>query len=165
MAEVRLGERGQSSWLRPGTFAIGIVFCILGFLLFRALDNNPFDDLRFEQSLWREDETCMDGSNRRGLMVMDFRRRFLKAGLTEEEVMRQLGWSRRWTLMEYKELLGKRPRIYFNDLTNAQATRIGTVLSYYLGEELNMLWGIDRANLYLFFDQNHHYLGCRISWY
>ncbi|MES2459010.1 MAG: hypothetical protein V4671_00395 [Armatimonadota bacterium] len=129
-----------------------------------ALDNNPFDDLRFEQRLWREDATCSDGSNRRGPMVMDFRSRYLRLGLTEAEVVRPLGLARRWTPTEYRNLQNFRQRIYFSDLTDEQAAGSGTVLSYYLGEELNMLWGIDRANLFLFFDQNQRYLGCRIGW-
>lgn len=163
--------------MTPLQIFVGVLLCIPGLVLYilltlfagqysiGALDYNPFNDLRFEQSVWKEYESCVDGTNRRGPMSLDFRRRFLRVGMPQAEVVQQLDEGETVPMAEYREVLSSGPRIYFSDLSEERIAQSGTILRYYLGEELNMLWGVDRANFYLFFDQDHRYMGCRIAWY
>jgi hypothetical protein len=128
------------------------------------LDSNSFDNLSYDWAIWLEDRSCVDGMNRRGSMAMDIRRRFLNAQATEAALERELGPPWKLTYPKYRDELSHMEKTYFNDIPQEKHPRVATVFTYYLGEEQNEAWGIDRANLYLFFDREHHYLGCRIGW-
>lgn len=125
---------------------------------------NPYDTLRFNRHDWLEDQSCVDGSNRRGHMADDIMRHYLHPGMSQAQVVVLLGapdhvYTRaevQHHLIAYKH--GDKWETYFQprDLQGAK------VDDYYLGEELSMGWGIDRAGLYLYLDPQGRYTGCRI---
>lgn len=53
--------------------------------------NDPFNDRRFDQTIWIENADSMEPDNPRGRMVTDLRRRLLKNHPTEAEVVELLG--------------------------------------------------------------------------
>ena len=143
-------------------FICWLVFASLTALTFGGspFDNNPFDNSTFNQKVWLADANCSDGSNRRGAMAQDIIRRHLTPGMPEQEAVSLLGQPQRYSAAGFA--------VYYQhgnaySQTGKTMSASDTVLRYYLGEELDMAWGIDHAELYLFFS-NGKYMGSRIGW-
>jgi hypothetical protein len=118
-------------------------------------DSNPFDDYRFNARIWREDERVVTAANRRGHMAQDILSRQLRPGTALFDVERLLGKSE--SVLHAYDLV-KHPLRKFTSKERVATT----VLSYYLGEELNGAAGIDRAWLHLRFDKKARYLGGQV---
>jgi hypothetical protein len=118
-------------------------------------DGNPFDDYRFQASAWRQDEDVVTAGNRRGHMAEDILKRQLEPAMTLSHVERIIGEPE--SVLHAADLV-KHPVRKFTAKERAAAT----LLSYYLGEELNGAAGIDRAWLHLRFDKRGRYLGGRV---
>lgn len=123
-------------------------------------DNNPFDDTVFNRSQWLEDQNCSDGSNRRGHMAQDIVHH-LKRGMPEQDVIALLGAPEIYPEAKFRAFYGN-GGYYLTTLPSSPNQHPDVVLRYYLGEELDMAWFIDRADLYLYF-LNGRYLGSRIG--
>ena len=145
-------------------FARGFVVCIVSLLVCWLLlasllalgfggspfDNNPFDDRVFNQSQWLSDATCSDGSNRRGHMAQDIIRRDLKKGMSGEEIVRLLGEPQRYSVSEFTRYYRHGDHFFYTTLVASKDPQPEVVLGYYLGEELDLAWGIDHADLYVY---------------
>ncbi len=147
-------------------FMIGLTFYVLFCLMWNnsPFHPNPYNMLRFNRHDWLEDRSCADGSNRRGHMADDIMRHHLHRGMTEPQVIALLGTpdhtytqaNVQHRLNAYKQ--GGESEIYFKQ-SDLQAAKVD---DYYLGEELSVVWGIDRAGLYLYMDSQGRYQGYRI---
>ena len=106
---------------------------------------NPFATMTFDRIAWREDESCSDSGNRRGHMAYNILYHQLRVGQTESQIEQLLGFPE--GVLD-REVLRKDPT------SNQQEVK---ALAYYLGEELGMMHGVDRAWLYLYFDKQNCY--------
>lgn len=123
-------------------------------------DNNPFDNSAFNQSQWLADAGRSDGGSRRGPMTQDIVRHQLRAGMPAQEVVRLLGQPESYSGAGFATHYGHGNTYY---QTGKAASASDTVLRYPLGEELDLAWGIDHADLYLYFS-NGKYTGSRVGW-
>lgn len=126
------------------------------------LDSNPFDDSTFNRAQWSADQNRSDGSSRRGHMAQDIIYHHLKNGMSEQDVIALLGSPKIYSASEFQSYYGRR-RFYLTALRSSNDNQHDEVLRYGLGEELDMAWGIDHADLYVYF-RNGHYIGSRIGW-
>ena len=143
-------------------FACWLLFASLLALGFGGspFDNNPFDNSTFNQKVWLADANCSDGSNRRGAIAQDIIRHHLTQGMPQQEVVSLLGQPQRYPAAGFAGYY-RHGKAYYQ--TGKTISASDTVLRYYLGEELDMAWGVDHAELYLFFS-NGKYVGSRIGW-
>jgi len=145
---------------------MGLLWCLALCWMFggNPFHLNPYDTLTFNQNDWLKDRSCADGSNRRGHMADDITRHYLRPGMAETQVMALLGTPDHvYTQAQVQHHLdaykrGDEPETYFQQ-RDLQAAKVD---DYYLGEELSMLWGTDRAWLYLYIDPQGRYMGYRI---
>lgn len=125
-------------------------------------DNNPFDNSAFNQSQWRADAGRSDGGSGRGPMAQDIVRHHLRSGMPAQEVVHLLGEPQRYSAAGFANYY-RHSKTYFQTGQTAPVSASDTVFRYPLGEELDMAWGIDHADLYLYFS-NGKYTGSRIGW-
>jgi hypothetical protein len=88
----------------------GVVVSVLlvsgGFLLFLRffIFQNPFDDQRFNQSLWAAYSGSTDPHNPRGQMYEDLTKQNLKKGMSKQDILALLGepdFSKEDTVFKY----------------------------------------------------------------
>jgi len=129
-------------------------------------DLNPFDDRPFDSKIWAEDAASMDGGNRRGRMCDDLLKHHLHFGESRGEVIDLLGSTpvitdRSATLRDFMA----RSKKYLVVAQPSWDDQVVTILKYQLGEEFNLLIGVDLAAAYLAFDSNDRYIAgrCRLA--
>jgi hypothetical protein len=117
---------------------------------------DPFATLAFNLRDWLEDADCSDSSNRRGHMARDIMDHRLRRGMSEQEVVALLG----------EPTEGKQPNVFdpekirfmrFTPVAGAAYT-----IDYYLGQDLGVMHGVQRAWLYLYFDKRNRCVDWRI---
>jgi hypothetical protein len=124
-------------------------------------DNNPFDDRSFNRTEWFEDSVVVDGSNQRGRMALDVVKQ-LPQGTSRQSIVAMLGEG-----YELGATVSNKEHYYPSVayFSSGNPTGSGKVLRYYLGEELAMAWGIDRAELFLYLDTQDRYRAYKIGWW
>ena len=78
-------------WLAGGLTLIAVIAAgVIGYI-FYDLINNPFNDRRFQETVWKEYYQNDDPDNPRGNMAYHLRDKVLKAGMSMDEVRAILG--------------------------------------------------------------------------
>ena len=70
---------------------LGIIGIAIFIYIFYALINNPFNDRKFDETVWKEFHQDDDPDNPRGKMAYHLRDRVLKEGMKMDEVRSVLG--------------------------------------------------------------------------
>ncbi len=104
-------EKNMTSWQRrTRKMLAGVVVSVLlvsvGFLLFLRcfIFPNPFNDQRFNQSLWAAYSGSTDPNNPRGQMYEDLTKKKLKKGMSKQDILTLLGepdFSKDETVFKY----------------------------------------------------------------
>ncbi len=152
-----------------GLVAVPVILWLLGATFVASLfggspfDNNPFDDLPFNRAHWIEDESVVDGSNRRGHMAEDIINQ-LKVGTPKQDVYKMLGKGEEVYVASTPKEDRYPSKVYLSSGTSRNPN-VAKVLHYYLGEELAMAWGINTAELRFYLDNQDRYVGYEIGTY
>jgi hypothetical protein len=85
---------------------VSVLLVSVGFLLFLRffIFQNPFNDQRFNQSLWAAYSGSTDPSNPRGQMYEDLTKQNLKKGMSKQDILALLGepdFSKEDTVFKY----------------------------------------------------------------
>lgn len=75
------------SLLLAGAIAAVIFFVVIIY----PLINNPFNDRKFDQTVWVSYHDSTDPDNPRGNMVSNLQKKYLQLGMSKQEVLRLLG--------------------------------------------------------------------------